>query len=72
MAENQEIILEINVQGPIENLAIVRREMDELIKVRQELAEKSKAGDFEATKQLEALNSVIRNTQTEYKAQQRV
>lgn len=73
MAETkEELIIEINVEGSVNQLGAMRQELDELIKMRQELSEKSKAGDLEATKQLEKLNSVIRNTQTEYKAQQRV
>lgn len=73
MAETkEELIIEINVEGSVNQLGAMRQELDALIKMRQELSEKSKAGDLEATKQLEKLNSVIRNTQTEYKAQQRV
>ena len=72
MANEQEIILEINVQGSIDKLAELRTGMDKLIQQRQEFAEQSKKGDEEATKALEATNSAIRNTTTEYKAQQRV
>lgn len=68
----QELIIEIDVQGSIEKSAMLRQELDQLIKLRQELSEKSKAGDLEATKNLERVNSTIRNSQTEYKAQQRV
>lgn len=73
MAETkEELIIEINVEGATGQLAGLRQELDKLIDMRQELNEKSKQGDLEATKDLEKLNSVIRNTQTEYKAQQRV
>lgn len=68
----EELILEINVSNSVEELAGLRQSLDQLIKQRQDLAEKSIAGDIAATKELEKLNSTIRNTQTEYKAQQRV
>ena len=70
--EKQEIVLEIQVQGSIDNLAKLRSEMDALIKTRQDLSAKSKEGDIEATKEIEKVNSAVRNMQTEYKAQQRV
>ncbi|CAB4218246.1 hypothetical protein UFOVP1605_15 [uncultured Caudovirales phage] len=70
--EKQEIVLEIQVQGSIDNLAKLRSEMDSLIKTRQDLSAKSKEGDIEATKEIEKVNSAVRNMQTEYKAQQRV
>lgn len=70
--EKQEIVLEIQVQGSIDNLAKLRTEMDTLIKTRQDLTAKSKEGDIEATKEIEKVNSAVRNMQTEYKAQQRV
>jgi len=70
--EKQEIVLEIQVQGSIDNLAKLRSEMDTLIKTRQDLTDKSKAGDIEATKEIEKVNSAVRNMNMEYKAQQRV
>ena len=72
MAEKQELIIEINVQSSIDNLANLKTSLNDLTKARQDLNEKSKAGDLEATKQLEILNAAIRNTQQEYRTQQRI
>lgn len=73
MAETkEELIIEINVEGSVNQLASLRATMDELIKLRQELAEKSKKGDDEAAKKIEETNSKLRNLNTEYKAQQRI
>lgn len=73
MAQAQEtVIIEINVQESISQLAVLNQELQELTKMRKDLAEASKKGDMEATKNLEALNSVIRQTKEEYRAQQRV
>lgn len=73
MAEQkEELIIEINVTKSIENLGLMRQSLDQLIAQREELSEKSKAGDLQSTKALEMLNSTIRNQQLEYKATQRV
>jgi len=73
MAEQkEELIIEINVTKSIEQLGVMRQSLDELIAQREELSEKSKAGDLASTKALEMLNSTIRNQQLEYKATQRV
>lgn len=73
MAEaREELILEIDVSNSVTKLAELRQSMDALIAQREVLSEKSKAGDKEAAKELEKLNSTVRNTQVEYKAQQRV
>lgn len=70
--ETQEIVLKIEVEQSQESLAKVRASMDLLIQKRQALTEASKAGDDEAAKSLEGVNSSLRNLTTEYKAQQRV
>lgn len=73
MAETkQELIIEINVSGSTEQLAKLRQELDVLIARRQDLSERSKAGDQVAVKETERVSSAIRNLQVEYKAQQRV
>jgi len=72
MAETQELILEINVKDSLTKTAELRASLNELIAERQKLAETSKEGDIESIKQMEALNSSVRNLNMEYKAQQRI
>jgi hypothetical protein len=68
----QEVIIEINVERSQEKLAELNRSIAGLADAKSKFDERSKQGDIEATKELEKLNSTIRNTQLEYRAQQRV
>ena len=75
MADTQEIILEINTQTSIDNIAKLRKEQDALKESNanlQEQLEKNVITYDEYNKAIEKNNSDLRNLNTEYKAQQRV
>jgi hypothetical protein len=71
-AQTEEIILEVKVEGSIDKVASLKQSINELIKLREELTAKSKEGDLQATKALEAVNVAIRTQQQEYRTQTKV